>query len=137
MEPSTGDTRTEQIASSGAASQDGEHQAPGHAIRGSTGPAGPDGSYDLARSIAKIVIVVGWLSVGLGALFFLIGLGSDEKVDRVFMIVAGLVALWQGLLVVLVAYGLIGIFDTADNTARTSLSVQEIERKLLAEREVN
>ena len=126
-EPSIGENRTEQGASSGEASQSGEQQTAGHFTTAQTGPSGPDGRYDLARSIAKIVIVVGWLSVGFGALTFFIGLGTDEMYAGVMMI-AGLVALWQGVVVVLVAYGLVGVFDIADNSARIVSSVQEIAR---------
>lgn len=129
--PAIRETRNEPGRTSGDASQSGGHQAKDHVKKGQSGSVP---GYDLARTFAQIVIVVGWLSIGIGALAFLIGLGTDE-VYRVFMIAAGLMAIWQGILVVLVAYGLVGVFDTADNSAKISVTVQEIAKKLLADKE--
>ena len=136
IEPLAGETSTMRSAASGEAFQDGVSHAAGDVIKNRTGPVNLDGKYDLARAIAKIVIVVGWLSVGAGALLFFIGLGADGM-ERTFLAMVGLLGVWQSLLLVLVAYGLVGVFDAADNSERICFSVQKIEKELSVERKSN
>ena len=97
----------------------------------------PSGDYALARSIAKFVRFVGWATFALGSLVFFIALVSlvsgDPDVGAMLGAV-GIVIIMQGLVLVLVSYGLEGVFDTADNTAQILFGMRQIVKTLPEEK---
>jgi hypothetical protein len=98
----------------------------------------PSGGYALARSIAKFVRFVGWATFALGSLVFLaaiVALFSGDPDVGVISGAVGIVIIMQGLVVVLVSYGLEGVFDTADNTAQIVYGMRQIVNNLPTKRE--
>ena len=98
----------------------------------------PSGRYALARSIAKFVRFVGWATFALGSLVLLtaiVALFTGDPEFGAMMGAVGIVIIMQGLVLVLVSYGLEGVFDTADNTAKIVSGMRKIVKNLSAKTE--
>jgi len=87
------------------------------------------GQYDVARAVAKIVGIVGWVFVAIGGLVLLSAFGQ-QGFQATMVAVAGAVVAFQGLVVVLVSYGLLGVVDTADNTRETVFLLRRLKLML-------
>lgn len=88
--------------------------------------------YTGPRGIAVLVNIVGWVAIVVGVLTFL-PIIFDEDGDF-FWNVVGLFSVGQGIVIVLASYGLMAVFDMADDSSRTVSRLEGIFR-LLSERD--
>ena len=79
-----------------------------------------------------LVNIVGWVAIVVGVLTFL-PIIFDEDGDF-FWNVVGLFSVGQGIVIVLASYGLMAVFDMADDSSRTVSRLEGIFR-LLSERD--
>ncbi len=89
--------------------------------------------FETPRKIAGSVIVIGKIEIALSVIliFFGILLLIEEGLGASsFALILGLLGVWSGLLIILVGYGLIGIFNIADDSSKTAARLGAVLRQI-------